>query len=409
MPANLDDQTRGVIVRVTGCTLLVLAGACVHAQRLIFANQSKTLKLQQGQRRSDGIAPIVGDVWHLPLGCLASMALMLAISAFLTNLILVVGKKLLDGPTDDHSATASASEAALPLSSSINFCEDDFQDHPHIAEPANTASSIASYIPLALLGLVGPPSRVWRQTNSHRFGVAYCTLFCIGIGSTLLHAMLTATTQGGDELPMLWFVASSGYIVSDIIMAARQKKLQEQKQAKPSKSTTLSTGSTLGRTLLPWTFGLSAIVATGVYVLARDNFLPFYIMFMAYTWIGLAGQLTVCFGFQWSGQGEAAFLANVLLPLAIWTALSAMMGIFVWVSEMMFCADARAHSLGTVWVPWFFNRVVHVFWHCSSGLLAWLTIQALIAAKGMQDGWGEAQVEWWFAPYVSFHKNPKNS
>jgi hypothetical protein len=55
-------------------------------------------------------------------------------------------------------------------------------------------------------------------------------------------------------------------------------------------------------------------------------------------------------------------------------------------------------------LPWFFNRGVHLCWHCSSALLAWLGIQTLLAAKGAQLGWGEAQIRWWGAPYVSFQK-----
>ena len=102
---------------------------------------------------------------------------------------------------------------------------------------------------------------------------------------------------------------------------------------------------------------------------------------------------------------EISFKAEVLLPIAIWTAISAMVGIAVWVSEMVYCADAQSHSLSFGRAgAWFYNRGVHVIWHCSSGLLAWLLIQSLVAAKGTQDGWGSsnAHVRWWLVPYVAF-------
>ena len=69
---------------------------------------------------------------------------MLAASAVLTQAIVAFGGRE-EGSDDD--------DIIRDLSSSINFCEEDFVDSDYIAEPANTASSVASYIPLALLGI----------------------------------------------------------------------------------------------------------------------------------------------------------------------------------------------------------------------------------------------------------------
>jgi len=158
---------------------------------------------------------------------------------------------------------------------------------------------------------------------------------------------------------------------------------------------------------LQWIFGTSAVGATLVYVLCRENFLPFYVMFISYSWITLIGLITICFFIDWK---DTTFKATILLPFAICTAFSAIVGITAWVSEMLFCTNIMSSQqqyqtvFGTPLLPWFFNRGVHLCWHCSSALLAWLGIQTLIAAKGTLVGWGEAKLCWWGAPYVSFYK-----
>jgi len=499
MPASLDDDTRGIILKVTSITVSTLTCASFYAYRVMQQekkNENEKQKKnhqkarrnnQNGKKQTSSTSTSTSSssrsssrtggqhLTRLVVQCLASLGLMLVMTTVLTFAILLAGKQqqLLEQQSEEE-------DNSITTSSSINFCEWDFQDHPSVAEPANTASSIASYVPLALIGLFGKPSNVWkkqqRKQNQNqnqndgggdgiiiivcrRFAVAYTTLLGIGIGSTLLHAMLTATTQGGDELPMLWFTASTGYIVADILLVAKQQQKQKQQPilenppTKSSSSRKKTTVVTLLRRFMPWLFFVSAVVATSVYVLARDNFLPFYIMFTLYCWITLIGLLCVCFGIDvlnWddinisyqkqeeedhqdqdnAGQDQnttngsnekekdddadvdddddddICFKADVLLPIAICTAISAMVGISVWTSEMVYCADAQSHSLP---IPghlgaWFYNRVAHVIWHCSTGLLAWLLIQFLVAAKGIQDGWGStnARVKWWLVPYVSF-------
>ena len=530
MPASLDADARSVILKVTTITVATLVSASCYAYRVMQQEKTKNNnnnkktkskprnvnKSQKKDRNSNTHYHHDHPLARLIVQCLASFGFMLIVTTVLTFAILLAGRK--HHQSDEEQQQQQQQQDNSTTSSSINFCEWDFHDHPSVAEPANTASSIASYIPLALIGLFGKPSTVWKRrkhdahTNntqtqqyqrisksnpsrpspSRRFGIAYTTLLGIGIGSTLLHAMLTATTQGGDELPMLWFTASTGYIVTDIILVAkqqqehRQQQLQQQRQRMQENQSTIGSSSSLHllRRSIPWLFFVSAVVATSVYVLARDNFLPFYIMFIIYSWVSLIGLLCVCFGIDvvsWNDivttadtsmnvndegeeeekkeeevdtdsqkypdgqnqndvgttadisnddddddddQDEMCFKADVLLPIAICTAISAMVGIVVWTSEMVYCADAQNHSLplpigilpGRVGA-WFYNRVAHVIWHCSSGLLAWLLIQSLVAAKGIQDGWGPsgstaatkcrssstpARVKWWLVPYVSF-------
>jgi hypothetical protein len=376
MPSSLDEDQRAVIVRVISITNVVLMGACWNAQRLVNLSRRSTKLLSTQTSVSSN--PTV----KILVGCGMTMTLMVAASALLTAMVLWLGNG--SSRHDDRNV----------VSSSINFCEADFVDHPSIAEPANTASSIASYVPLAFLGLYGPPSAVWRATSHRRFAMSYLTLLGIGIGSTLLHATLTAVMQGGDELPMLWFIACLSFVALDVVLTGLRTR-------SASKTTTIK---------LQWFFGFSAVVATLLYIFWRSNFLPFLLMFMMYAWITLVCLIMICFVIDWNKY--TAFKSNVLLPLGVCTALHAIIGITSWGSEMIFCNEIISQQFSpstSLWenasstlLPFFFNRGVHLLWHCSSALLAWMGIQTLIAAKGTQLGWGDAQICWWGAPYVSF-------
>lgn len=399
MPQNLDEHTRSVIVKVMGLSLAILGSANYAAQCVVIPR----LRRRSGTRGWNG-PPLL-------LGCITTLLMMLVLSALATLPIIALGSmaQSKEGRHDGDSsmmqqAAALEDDSSSPLTSSINFCEDDFADSNWIAEPANTASSLASYCPLALWGLLGLPSKEWstRMAGHRRFGVAYATLFAIGIGSTLLHALLTAGAQGGDELPMLWFVASLCFIGLDMILQGTRINLS-------AIISTLVFGQAPSRAqkesrwILLWLVSGSAVVATAIYCFSRENFLPFYIMFVLYATTSTIGLITICFFLKWNDDTQ--FRSNVLLPLAVCTGWMAIVAIVAWVSEMLFCSTAQESP--NLWLRWVWNRAVHPFWHCSSSLLAWLLVQAMLAGQGLQRGWGEPQLQcasFWYGgvPYVTF-------
>lgn len=409
MPQNLDEHTRSVIVKYSIVALLILSSASYAAQFVVIPRL----------RRRSHIKGWTGP--PLLLGCTTTLVMMHLLSALVTLAIIGVGK-VTSNMTESLNMTSSslpsstvstgstiASLANNDLTSSINFCEDDFADSSWIAEPANTASSLASYCPLALWGLFGMPSMEWstRMAGHKRFGVAYTCLFVIGIGSTLLHALLTAGAQGGDELPMLWFVASLSFIGLDIILQGTRINLSVLISTvvfgkDPSKA------QKEGRWVLHGLLSVSALVATAVYCFSRENFLPFYIMFVLYATTATLCLITICFFLKWND--DSTFRCNVLLPLAVCTSWMTIVAISAWVSEMLLCQNAQDSQYGTI-AKWIWNRAVHPFWHCSSAMMAWLLVQAMLAGQGLQRGWGEPQLQcasFWYGgvPYVTFQKHP---
>jgi dihydroceramidase len=257
------------------------------------------------------------------------------------------------------------------LTSSINFCEPDFEHTRWIAEPANAVSNIFAYIPLAITGL--------KYSTKLRYRICYVAIIMIGVGSLLLHSLLTAETQGGDELPMLWYCAAASYCGFSVIF---------------SESSNL-----VGPLVL-----LSALVATCVYLKFRSNFIYFYLLFDAYVITLLLSLLyiTLIMDIEKRRQG-ALFKQQILLPLARATAWTTVSAIWIWVLEMSYCSQAQ--SSDTLWVRFLFNRVLHPCWHFLTGLLASLVVQIFVATERFLSRGRLPSIQWMGGPMVIFESD----
>lgn len=341
MPANLDAQQQQLILTVTTCVTILIAGSIFFVEFFLL--------------------PLKNDVEMMPSrarlasGCLKTLCWMIALTAVLTWPITRLKNDIVMSVDD--------------LSSSINFCEADFEHTPFVAEPANTLSSIVAYIPLGLTGIYLSPSR--------RFTVCYISLVMIGIGSTLLHALLTAISQGGDELPMLWYTAAAGYCALDIILG--------------------------GSSWLGSVIAASVVAATAVYLQNRQDFTFFYIMFSVNANSLVVSLLWITLGMNWTKYPNGdTFRRVVLIPMATTCGWILIAAVWVWVSEMIFCHHAVNGSFNNQIIPFIWNRVVHPMWHFLSGLLAFLLIQVFIAASGFAAGKGIPSIQWRGAPCIVF-------
>lgn len=270
-------------------------------------------------------------------------------------------------------------------SASINFCEEDFAHSP-IAEPVNTASSLATYPLLALFGLFGPAAHM-----APRHVVSHVALFVVGIGSAALHTFLTRTAQSGDELPMLWWAVIMAFQAFDTTLGA--------------------IGSAAHRSvvLVPC-FAAGTLVATGVYLGGTSNFLLFFFMFafsgtcigIFIPWIVLRHDWEASHG----GRGLAVN-AYVLLPLAISIGWCMIPACWLWMAELVLCDSMAQKHLGATAFIW--TRLVHPGWHSLSAITAWLISQIMVATAAMVQGDGRsvpAIRSMAGVPFVAFIERP---
>lgn len=94
-----------------------------------------------------------------------------------------------------------------PPTSSVNWCELDYDVTELIAECANTVSSLA----ILLVGLVGLALH-WR-TMELRFSAAFGAIALVGAGSVGFHMTLRREWQMMDEVPMLWSALAMTFIL----------------------------------------------------------------------------------------------------------------------------------------------------------------------------------------------------
>ncbi|KAJ9086710.1 hypothetical protein DSO57_1000967 [Entomophthora muscae] len=83
------------------------------------------------------------------------------------------------------------------VTSSVDWCEANYQHTPYIAEFFNTLSSLAMVV-VGEFGVYNNHSSHWKQVMSFRL------ISVVGIGSLLFHMTLKYHTQMLDELPMVW-------------------------------------------------------------------------------------------------------------------------------------------------------------------------------------------------------------
>ncbi|KAL8121096.1 alkaline ceramidase-like [Apium graveolens] len=95
-----------------------------------------------------------------------------------------------------------------PVTSSTDWCEQNYVYSSYIAEFFNTASNIPGIL-LALIGLVN----TLRQRFEKRFSVLHLSNITLAIGSMLFHATLQKLQQQGDETPMVWEMLLYIYIL----------------------------------------------------------------------------------------------------------------------------------------------------------------------------------------------------
>eukprot|EP00088_Acartia_fossae_P008315 TRINITY_DN13963_c0_g1_i1.p1 TRINITY_DN13963_c0_g1~~TRINITY_DN13963_c0_g1_i1.p1 ORF type:complete len:265 (-),score=4.86 TRINITY_DN13963_c0_g1_i1:257-1051(-) len=86
-----------------------------------------------------------------------------------------------------------------PRTASIDWCEENYQITPWVAEFWNTVSNISMIIP-PLYGIYS----CYKLGLETRYVLSYLLFLMVGIGSTLFHMTLKYPMQLLDELPMIY-------------------------------------------------------------------------------------------------------------------------------------------------------------------------------------------------------------
>ncbi|WP_224362428.1 ceramidase [Hyalangium versicolor] len=94
-----------------------------------------------------------------------------------------------------------------PATSTVDWCETNYQHVFYIAELFNSVSSLA----MVLAGVLG--ILLHRNVLERRFLVAFALVSVVGLGSIAFHATLLFQCQMLDELPMLYLALAIVYIL----------------------------------------------------------------------------------------------------------------------------------------------------------------------------------------------------
>lgn len=360
MPSNIEPHAqRAVVYVVVGSTMLWLP--------LMFYGQFGTLRhmRRDAMARHPGVCTALRK--HAPslLKCILTALVAMVFSTFII-VVPIVSK----GPiaTDRLSYFGA-------VSSSINFCEPDFVYSPVIGEPVNVVSGLVSYVPLAAFGLAVHTKK--QCCRKIRFQLAYAALLVIGLGTVALHTTLTATAQGGDELPMLWWCAAHAFCAIDVglsIKWSQPRVLIQQNVRLPYSCSWL--GNVVAST---------AAVATAVYVGGRHDFALFFCMFAGSALSISVFIIWINLGHDWRESHPSygtAFVGCVLGPLSICVGSCAICSMWLWAAEMLLCDTA--HQRGPC-ATFLLTHCVHPLWHCLTALLAWLITQVVVATSAMHQ------------------------
>jgi len=118
---------------------------------------------------------------------------------------------LLFAPQSTTTTTTTTTPMVHEISSTIDWCEDNWVYHDEVAEFWNTVSNVL-YIWLALLGIYNASQ---MKTMQHKVDFTICSIcgMMVGIGSAWFHGRLTYAGQMFDEIWMLIILAYGSYLM----------------------------------------------------------------------------------------------------------------------------------------------------------------------------------------------------
>lgn len=243
-------------------------------------------------------------------------------------------------------------------SSSVDFCEENFETSVYVAEPFNTISAA----PLIGLGLIGFSRCGGFQGGENiSFALLFLTLVAVGVGTVMLHATLTAVGQACDEIPMLILTVG---LVSTILDAEYSKRP-------------------------PWLLPATFLAMAGVIVLylhVQHMYVAFLSMYSLLVACIIAKLASWSFVARDNSKSEAV-RKTVIKPLFLYGIGSYIgAGVVAWCTDMAFCDTVSKLLFGGLFL--------HPLWHLGSALGTWFAIYAVMAARDDLSGRKTPSIVW---------------
>ncbi|KAJ1738772.1 hypothetical protein H4R22_003084 [Coemansia sp. RSA 1290] len=214
------------------------------------------------------------------------------------------------------------------VTSSVDWCEENYEWTPYIAEFFNSWSSVAMII-------LGECCARMNPTGYRAFTLLGRSITVVGIGSWLFHATLKYSMQMTDELPMLWSISIACYIAVTTqydINKARFKLL-----------------------LTIWTLFVSILTAG---FSGKVQFILFQASFNGLSLV--AGYLC----FRGKKELEAAQMSHV--ASLFWAGIRCyLMAATLWLTDTNLCTYINGRGTESV-LP--FNMQLHAWWHVLASL-----------------------------------------
>ena len=266
------------------------------------------------------------------------------------------------------------------ITSSVDFCEANFEFSPYCAEPANAVSSLVLTI-LGLAGLLGAKRNEVHINAGSRwhdcaFAAMYGTLAIIGLGSVALHTTLSSWGQALDEVPMLLLAI---FILATLLELPASE-------------------GGLARPRLPAYTVVACVVTVLVYTTFRAFYMAFLICYISCVVVIVLRMGSLALRPR-KKEGKESIRVAFIRPFFLGGVLSYICcGSFAWFTDFLLC-DAISRRLGL----FLGTAVLHPLWHVGAGVGTFLAIQVLAAARA--EAIGATPVLRWLAgvlPYVMF-------
>lgn len=239
-----------------------------------------------------------------------------------------------------------------PHTSSVDFCEENYQFTPFITELYNAITSLLTISLFPLIGLFYS-----NPTMEKRFTFQYVIMISCGIGSFLLHTTLSSEYQASDELPMLWMTTAFLYTFLDLDASVYQPRTALFRFA---------TWLQPYRPKLPAILIILSIVQTLFYISMQKYYIVFILTYST--------MVTAIVLWSWHFSQS-----SVIVAYLFYRAISSylILGFSLWLYEMLYCGPE---------LIWFYKNITHgatfhILWHLGAALGTYLEICLLIVVR----------------------------